>query len=452
MRIRSLNVKNLKRKLEKYKYILVLFILCSFISLFHIKTEPIYKTITPVRQDISETIEVSGNVYPKQLSIVNLPESKKIKKLTVKVGDYVKKGQIVAYLDDSAAQENYKNALNAYYAAINSARKAQALSKQVEQSQKHANSQYTVISNIFNSLGTLVPEDKQDEYNALKSSLNTTLTSLHTTQASLYSQLSQLNPGQSAINMAYAQVQMAKRAIEATKIRSPISGVVLEAMVNNFDVNANAGMGGSLGSTNISSLMLRGTNNLSALSEFGTTFGASSSDKNGLRENKIVIANNDKWYIIAYVTQQDWTKIRPNLKANLHIEGIDKVINGKVCCKHYMPKSLTDENPVYPVSIYFSVPKTVQVAPGMHVIGKIIIKTANNALVVPLSQVEIRNKQRGYIMVLENNKPVQKQVEVGIKTYENVQITKGVDKNTKIIVKQTGVRRYLEFKPLWFLK
>ena len=442
-------IRKTTKKMKKYKYIFVFTLLAIIFSLFHIKAQPIYQTRVPVRQDISETIDISGNIYPKQLSIVSLPESQKIKKLAVKVGDQVKKGQIIAYLDDSAAQENYRNALNAYYAAINSANKAKSLSEQVKQTQQQASSQYTVISNIFDSLGNLIPADKQDEYNTLKSSLNTTLGTLNNTQSGLYSQLSQLNPGQSAINMAYAQVQAAKRAIEATKIKSPINGVVIEAMVNNFDSNANSSMGAGLESADISSLMLGGAGDLSAFSSFGST---SSSDKNGLRENKIVIANKDSWYIIAYVTQQDWMQINSNLKAELHIEGIDKSISGKVCCKHNMPKNLTDESPVYPVSVYFTASKNIPLAPGMHVIGKIIIKTAKNALVVPLSQVEITGNNSGYIMVLEKNKAVQKKVGIGIKTYENVQITKGVNKNTKIIVKQTGVKRYLEFKPLWFLK
>ena len=99
--------KKVLKTFKKHKWVIVVLIIFLAFSLFHIKTEPIYKTITPVRQDISETIDISGNIYPKQLSIVNLPESNKIKKLTVKVGDYVKKGQIIAYLDDSAAQENY---------------------------------------------------------------------------------------------------------------------------------------------------------------------------------------------------------------------------------------------------------------------------------------------------------------------------------------------------------
>ncbi|MFA5185548.1 MAG: efflux RND transporter periplasmic adaptor subunit [Patescibacteria group bacterium] len=69
-----------------------------------------YETVPVVRQDLLQTVEVTGEIKPAQRVELSFKNSGKISTINVKVGDTVKQGDVLAELDNKDVQFAQKNA------------------------------------------------------------------------------------------------------------------------------------------------------------------------------------------------------------------------------------------------------------------------------------------------------------------------------------------------------
>ncbi len=400
-------------------------ILAIFFTLFLIKNSlviekiPQYKTITAEISTAYETVEFGANIVPAKIAKVTLPESQKIKKIYVKPGQYVKKGQIIAKLDDSSQYAQYRSALNSYYAAINarnSARRSQQTLNQttdkftdlIKQIKARTTDPQTL--GMLTALEALVP--------TLKNSLN-----LGTVLGNTY---------QSSINMAYAQVLSAKSALEATKIKSPINGVVLVVVKNNHNVSASSSSTPNMAGFDIS--------NLSPSPNTGAKYFSPTD------QNLIIIADTKDWVVYPEFTQNEILKLKKGQKVSITINNTEK--SGKVEDIFKSADSLSAEDPKFYAKISVSkVDKNT--IPGMRVNGKVVVKTIKDAQLLPLNVIYYDEHNRPYVKILKDNNSTQVFVKLGV-LYENkIQVVKPDLKDAKIIQKQEKPKYSIKFKLPW---
>lgn len=89
------------------------------------KTEPL-QTETVKRGDVSETISISGELVPSEYADLSFQGAGTVNRVSVKEGDAVRAGQVIASLDSSVLQSQ-----------LNEARIAQAIAEQDEKLARH---------------------------------------------------------------------------------------------------------------------------------------------------------------------------------------------------------------------------------------------------------------------------------------------------------------------------
>lgn len=91
--------------LKKNKWFIVVFVISFISGLYFLSSLPSkdsqIKTIRVTREDIKETVEVSGSVEAAQSSNLSFEKSGVVQSVNVKVGDKVRSGQALAYLSGS---------------------------------------------------------------------------------------------------------------------------------------------------------------------------------------------------------------------------------------------------------------------------------------------------------------------------------------------------------------
>jgi macrolide-specific efflux system membrane fusion protein len=175
---------------------------------------PVYLTAVASRADIQDTVLASGTVKAFQQVSVGAQASGQIKSLKVKLGDTVKKGQLIAEID-SLTQVN---ALRSQEYALDNLR-AQLRSKQatLKQAQLTLTRQQQLLAGDASSRETF----------------ETAQTTLDTTRADIQSLEAQIAGGRISVNTAQV-------ALGYTKISSPIDGQVVAIVAQEGQtVNAN---------------------------------------------------------------------------------------------------------------------------------------------------------------------------------------------------------------------
>ena len=175
---------------------------------------PVYLSAVATRADIQDTVLASGTVKAYRQVSVGAQASGQIKSLKVKLGDTVKKGQLVAEIDSL----NQVNALRSAEYALDNLR-AQLRSKQatLKQAQLALARQQQMLAGEASSRETL----------------ETAQTTLDTTRADIQSLEAQIAGGRISVNSAQV-------TLGYTKISSPIDGQVVAIVAQEGQtVNAN---------------------------------------------------------------------------------------------------------------------------------------------------------------------------------------------------------------------
>jgi HlyD family secretion protein len=211
---------------------------------------------TVQRGDVSQTVSATGTLAPaNQVSFTAPGNGAKITALNVKVGDKVKKGQVLATFDSTAAQIQLESA---------KANLASAQTKLSQAKQGASRAQIAVQrANVEKAKANL--NDAVSNYDAAANDPNSSTSkkaqakaSMDQAQAAYDSAVEQLNnllagpdassvqSAQAAVDQAQAQVAQAQQTLDSYTIKAPFDGVV--SAVN--------GQAGSASGTNAALLTL----------------------------------------------------------------------------------------------------------------------------------------------------------------------------------------------------
>ncbi|EJN08274.1 efflux RND transporter periplasmic adaptor subunit [Herbaspirillum sp. YR522] len=204
------------RKPKVFIPVLVVIAIAGFVAikLLAPPPPPVYLSAVATRSDIQDTVLASGTVKAYQQVSVGAQATGQVKSLKVKLGDTVKKGQLVAEIDSL----NQVNALRSAEYALDNLR-AQLRSKQatLKQAQLTLARQQQMLAGEASSRETF----------------ETAQTTLDTTRADIESLQAQIAGGRISVNSAQV-------TLGYTKITSPIDGQVVAVVTQEGQtVNAN---------------------------------------------------------------------------------------------------------------------------------------------------------------------------------------------------------------------
>ena len=339
-------------------FIVVLAAVASFgaYKLFFAKAnkEVNFQTETVKRRDIASSVQATGVIRAKIGAEVKVGAriSGRVEKLYANIGDLVRKGQLIAQIE----QEDLK-------AKVNEAKMNLKIAEAtLELNQKNLQRMQNLYAKDY------VSKDKVD---VAERDLKT----------------SQAQTGQIRESIRYNETQMTYANIYA-----PISGVIA-----------------------------------SVATQQGETVSASSLNV----PTFVTIVDLDRLEIYAYVDETDIGKIKPGIEATFTVDSFpDKDFKGKVTAVY--PKATIQDNVVYYITIISIENSEGKLKPDMTVNATIYLNKRENVLAVP-NKATKREGGKKVVIVLENNKPVQKAVKTGWKDSAYTEILEGLKEGDKVV-------------------
>ncbi|CZE48813.1 efflux RND transporter periplasmic adaptor subunit [Campylobacter geochelonis] len=369
-----------------------------YASFFTKKDEPSYLTTIVSKGDIKSTVIATGEVYAQDLVDVGAQVGGQIKKLYVKVGDFVKKGDIIAQID-SVKQENevaqQEAQLLIHEANLNAAQIAA----------KIANLKYKRDLSLYNKKATSKEALEESQAQAALKDANV---------KQLLAQIEQTK----------IQLDTARTNLGYTKIVSPLDGTVVSVPVQEGKtVNANQ--------TTPTIVKIADLNKMEVKME--VTEGDISKVKVGMRVKYSILSDLDN------SKEANITTIEPGLTSlsdgqygNSSGAGSSSSSSANTAVYFYA-NFLVDNNDNY-------------LKIGMTTQNEILVNEAKNALFIPTSAIK-RDGDKKVVYVLTNGELDRKDVVVGISDNINSQIISGLEEGQTIVISSDKGLLSNNFKP-----
>ncbi|MDN7749069.1 efflux RND transporter periplasmic adaptor subunit [Burkholderia gladioli] len=340
---------------------------------------PRYDTIRVARGSISDVVLATGTLDSSTVVNVGAQVSGEIKSMYVSLGDHVTKGQMIAEID-SATQVNALNTARATLSSIDG---------QIESASATAE-QDRIAFDRMRRLAESDAGSQQDMDNA---------------RLVYRAALGNLRSLQAQHTAARIAVSTARVALAYTKIQAPGDGVVVAVLaVQGQTVNANQ-----------------------------------------VTPNIVMLADPEKLIIRTSVSEIDIGKVKLQQKASISLLGGSREYHGTVRSISPAPHDFDSPNTIKsdkPQSaIMFDVVIDVddpdkQLRLGTTAKVRMIVASASYALLLPSELVNVLpGGRKGFVQVLENGKPLLRQVTIGIDNGAVVQILDGLQPGALVVTK-----------------
>ncbi|MDO1510177.1 MULTISPECIES: efflux RND transporter periplasmic adaptor subunit [unclassified Neisseria] len=341
-----------------------------------------YLTQSASRMDIRQTVSATGEISAAQLVAVGSQASGQIKKLHVKLGQQVKKGDLIAEIDSTTQL----NALNTNKAKLDTY-KAQLHSAEIKQ--RTAEKKYKREKALWaeNATSKAEFEDAEDMLAAAKASV-----------AELKSLIRQT---QIAINTAEADLGY-------TLISSPIDGTVVSIPVEEGQtVNANQTTPTIVQVADLSKML-----------------------------NKMQIAEGDANKVKAGQTLMFTTLSMPDNSRKAVIDTVDPGLttmsNGS-----YTTSTDTTDTAIYYYARALVPNEDGALHIGMTTENTIVINQAEKVLSVPNLAVKTKDGKKTVRILGDKDQVQERAVKTGLSDGTNIQITEGVKEGEKVIISES---------------
>ncbi|MFZ5535226.1 MAG: efflux RND transporter periplasmic adaptor subunit [Patescibacteria group bacterium] len=339
-------------RLKKYKWYIALLLLVT-ISTGYItfrQNGDELRTTTVKRQDITESVNASGNVQAKDYAELRFNTPSKIVWLGVKKGDRVKKWQSVASLDKRTLEKNLRKKLLDYQ------------------------------TNRWDF------EQTQDNYDVDGRSLEQVLLTDEEKRI--------LEKTQFGLDKSVLDVEIADVAAKDAVLVSPISGTVLST-------------GGLIAGENLTAA--------------------------NLATKIIKVADLSTLYFIAQIDEVDFGKIQVGQKVEIQLDAFpDQSFEGAVSFIGKEGEKTLSGGVTIPIEITFT-KVDERLAVGLSGDADFIIAKKENVLSIPREFIK-HNQGKTYVYILENGKPVSREVTVGLSTISQTEVASGVEEGQEVVL------------------
>ncbi|MBN2570006.1 MAG: efflux RND transporter periplasmic adaptor subunit [Deltaproteobacteria bacterium] len=369
--------------------------------------EPEYKTIRSTKQTFSLAVTALGTVKPQVGAEVRLGAriSGKVEHLRANVGDFVEKGQVIAELEkDELKATVEKQQVELSIAKINLAtrttlgpveiKKAEADLSQFRATYELKTTEYEREKTLFNENYTSrqILDQASEALLVAKAELESSSKTLELARNKLDEDLKLLN---AEVESARASLKISEAALSYAILRAPISGIIASVSTQEGETVA-AGLS-------------------------APTF--------------VTIIDLDRLQVETYVDEVDIGKIKVGQKATFAVEAFPSIdIDGEVVGIY--PKAILKENVVfYNVMVKSLKPPSVELRPEMTANVSIFLESREGVLVVAASSVK-KTGGVNFVYVIENGKPVRREVKIGWKQGRFLEITEGLKEGEEVLEDQ----------------
>lgn len=384
---------------KKILFVLVVLIVgyFAFSKLFLNKGGKVtYQTEKVVKGNLIVAVSGSGTVTSTNNSNVTTSATGVVKTLYVKDGDIVKTGDKIAELDlDLEGQQKSSQAWASYQSANNSLQTAK-------------DNLYSVQADLFTKWQSYFNLATSSKYENSDKTPNTPERQSQTeyrisednwlfSEAKYKAQQKAIEQAQLSLNTAWYSYQQASPIIYA-----PISGTV-------------------------SGLSL----------QIGSVINSQSSSNTSAMTNKIAGVRTDAMPTISInLTEIDVPKIKIGNKATVTFDAFaDKTFTGKVVSIDLIG-SVSSGVTNYPTVILLDT-KSNAILPNMGVTASIITNTKDDILLISSSAVKSDESGNNYVQILKNGKPINQNIEIGLASDSQTEVTSGLNEGDMVITSTT---------------
>jgi RND family efflux transporter MFP subunit len=350
-------------------------------------------SVAPVlREDISDKLEIASEFQPFQEISVYAKVSGYVQKLNIDWGTHVRQGQVMAVLEipeleqqvqlDEASLRRSQHDLERAREELNRAKSAYTV----------AHLTYTRLADVQKSRPELVAQQDIDIAQGKDQEAD----------AALSGAKAGLSSAEQGVEVARAELGKERTIFAYARITAPFDGVVTE-------MDAFTG----------------------ALLPAGT-----SSNKGDLALCKL--SQNNILRLVIPVPERAVPDVSIGETVALSVSSLKKTIPGKVV----RISGEIDEG-TRTMHTEVQVPNAnYELVPGMYASVVIPLRTAGNALTVPIQAFEPSGEGRGTVLVLDpSNKVERREVQMGLQTANRVQLLSGVKEGERVIIGAQGQYR-----------
>lgn len=347
---------------------------------------PTYLTEQVTRGDVFKTVIASGSIESSNKVNVGAQASGKITQLYVKLGQEVKKGDLIAQID-STTQMNMLNTKKAALASY----KAQL------------NAKKTVFQTALSQY------ERQSKLYAQKS---TSLDSLNSAKNSLETAKAEVKALEENVKQAEIEVNTAETNVSYTKITSPIDGTVISTPISEGQtVNANQTTPTIITVANLDKMRIK-----PEISE-----GDITKVKAGQEVSFKILSDNSQIYkgIVESVDPATTTITDANSSAV-------SASNSSASSAVYYYANMLIDNPNRVLRIGMTTENTIKIA------------EAKNVLIVPNMALQHRGDKYIVQILKEENQVEQRVVEIGVQNDTQTEIKSGLQEGEIVILSQVA--------------
>ena len=381
--------------MKKSKILIILLILgvggyFVYDKFFKIKDEKVeFITKKAKKGSFSKKVDATGEIFATELIDVGAQVSGQIKKLYVKLGDQVKKGDMIASIDSSTQQNSIDNKeaqLAIYKAQLESAKVALNIAK----------TQFDRENALFSKNAT-----SKQEFESAKNTYSANSAKIKELEA----QIKQTN----------IELSTAKINLGYTKITAPRDGTVVSVQVEEGQtVNANQTTPTIVNIANLSHVKMK-----MQIAEGDIT--------------KIKVGTPVEYSILSEPTKKFQTtvsSIDPGLTTLS-----DGSYGSSSSSKSSYSSSSSSSSAVYYYAQSIVDNKDGILRIGMTTQNELLIANVEDAIIVP--SIGIKKDENGtFVYLLKDGKPVKTAVKTGIKDNLDTQIISGINEGDEIITSQ----------------
>ena len=381
--------------MKKSKILIILLILgvggyFIYDKFFNIKDEKVeFITKKAKKGSFSKKVDATGEIFATELIDVGAQVSGQIKKLYVKLGDQVKKGDMIASIDSSTQQNSIDNKeaqLAIYKAQLESAKVALNIAK----------TQFDRENALFSKNAT-----SKQEFESAKNTFSANSAKIKELEA----QIKQTN----------IELSTAKINLGYTKITAPRDGTVVSVQVEEGQtVNANQTTPTIVNIADLSHVKMK-----MQIAEGDIT--------------KIKVGTPVEYSILSEPTKKFQTtvsSIDPGLTTLS-----DGSYGSSSSSKSSYSSSSSSSSAVYYYAQSIVDNKDGILRIGMTTQNELLIANVKDAIIVP--SIGIKKDENGtFVYVLKDGKPVKTAVKTGIKDNLDTQIISGINEGDEIITSQ----------------
>ncbi|GLW68564.1 RND transporter [Kitasatospora phosalacinea] len=370
------------------------------------------RTATVAKGTVQATVSGSGTLFSPSDAGQDFVTGGRLTSVKVAVGDAVKKGQVLATVDTTAAQQQVDQAQSALNTAEANLTKAEA-----------GESVTTTVAGSAGSSGSGRGGAASGGAGAQSTPQPTTTTTVKVDQA-------QVAAAQQQVDNAETTLTNAKEALAGTTLTATTDGTVASISGKVGDTVPGTGSSGSSSSGGSAGGSSGGS---SSGTKTGTGSGSSSTTPSGF----IVLTNPTGMEVTANFSELDSLKLKKGQPATVTLNAqSDTKLEATVLSVSSLPSSSTNGAVQYGATLQIT-GDTSTLRTGLSATISVTTGSAENALSVPTAALQGTGSTRTATVVHDDGSTERVQVAVGIEGDSTVQVTEGLTEGEKVELTST---------------